>query len=111
MNENAVSIAADGSGNTYVTGYTSSTDFPHPNSAFPNLFGGVDAFVVKMGDSNTISPPPIGDFTIDILDALDFRNGNDVSIATEIVSQVLLIWRESACGCRHRRRSAVAVAR
>ena len=42
-------IAVDGSGNAYVTGFTSSTDFPSGNS-IQNKFGGgtFDAFVTKI---------------------------------------------------------------
>ena len=41
-------IAIDGSGNAYVTGFTSSTDFPTKNPLQPILGGGNDAFVLKL---------------------------------------------------------------
>lgn len=41
-------IAVDDSGNAYVTGYTSSTDFPTVNAVQPAFGGGGDAFVVKL---------------------------------------------------------------
>ena len=44
-------IAVDPSGNIYVTGSTSSTDFPSVNALYPNLWGPVDAFVVKLNNS------------------------------------------------------------
>jgi hypothetical protein len=48
-----VSIAVDSAGNAYVTGPTSSTDFPTANAIQP-AFGGVwDAFVTKINASGT----------------------------------------------------------
>jgi hypothetical protein len=41
-------IAADGSGNAYVAGYTSSTDFPTANALQPEYGGVYDAFVTKL---------------------------------------------------------------
>jgi YVTN family beta-propeller protein len=41
-------IAADRKGNAYVTGYTTSTDFPTLNALQPTLQGTKDAFVVKL---------------------------------------------------------------
>jgi hypothetical protein len=41
-------IAADTLGNAYVTGYTSSTDFPTMNPLQPANGGGEDAFVAKL---------------------------------------------------------------
>jgi len=46
-------IAVDGPGSAYVTGYTSSTDFPPPISAGSNG-GATDVFVAKI---NTGAPP------------------------------------------------------
>jgi len=48
--EQAKGIAVDGSGNAYVTGLTSSTDFP--TETLQASGGGTDAFVAKIG------PPP-----------------------------------------------------
>ncbi|MFZ1639892.1 MAG: SBBP repeat-containing protein [Candidatus Contendobacter sp.] len=48
-------IAVDGSGNAYVTGYTTSTDFPKKNAKYPNLWGPTDAFVFKLSsDGQTV---------------------------------------------------------
>ena len=46
----ATAIAIDGSGNAYVTGYTSSTNFPIVGGAFQASYGGGfnDAFVTKL---------------------------------------------------------------
>jgi Bacterial Ig-like domain (group 3)/Abnormal spindle-like microcephaly-assoc'd, ASPM-SPD-2-Hydin/Beta-propeller repeat len=41
-------IAADSAGNAYVTGGTSSTDFPTANALQPTNHGGYDAFVTKI---------------------------------------------------------------
>jgi len=48
-------IAVDSSGNAYVTGFTSSTNFPTTDSAFQTTFGGgpFDAFVTKLNATGT----------------------------------------------------------
>jgi hypothetical protein len=46
-------IAVDAAGNTYVTGYTTSTDFPTANSLQPANAGGYDAFVAKLNAAGT----------------------------------------------------------
>src|SRR5439155_5615430 len=46
-------IAVDTAGNAYVTGYTSSTDFPTANPLQPTLDGGLDAFVAKLNASGS----------------------------------------------------------
>jgi hypothetical protein len=47
------SIAVDSSGNSYVTGYTSSTNFPIVNAGQPVNGGGNDTFVLKLNASGT----------------------------------------------------------
>jgi hypothetical protein len=42
------SIAIDSAGNAYVTGYTTSNNFPVQNAYQPNLIGSQDAFVTKV---------------------------------------------------------------
>ncbi len=47
-------IAVDGAGNAYVTGYTSSTNFPTTTGAFQTNYGGApDAFVTKLNATGT----------------------------------------------------------
>ncbi len=46
-------IAADASGNAYVTGMTGSVDFPTANALQPQSGGGVDAFVATLNPSGT----------------------------------------------------------
>ncbi len=52
--QRGLSIAVDGRGNAYVTGYTNSTDFPTAN-AVQNAFAGgnADAFVLKLNASGS----------------------------------------------------------
>lgn len=53
--ELATGIAVDTKGNAYVTGRTDSTDFPTVHPKYPNLWGGVDAFVFKLSsDGQTV---------------------------------------------------------
>jgi hypothetical protein len=48
------SIAVDGAGQAYVTGYTTSTNFPTTQGAYQNSFGGErDAFVAKFNSSGS----------------------------------------------------------
>src|SRR5207244_9966715 len=49
-----IAIAVDGSGNAYVTGNTSSTNFPTTPGAFqPTSSGGQQAFVTKLNASGS----------------------------------------------------------
>jgi hypothetical protein len=52
--DGATSVAIDGSGNAYVTGYTSSSNFPTKNAFQKNYGGGQDdAFVTKIDAAGT----------------------------------------------------------
>ena len=58
----ATGIAVDGAGNAYVTGYTTSTNFPTTHGAFQTVHAGgtYDAFVAKLNDTGSgWSTPPI----------------------------------------------------
>lgn len=50
----ATGIAVDAAGNAYVTGRTSSADFPVTSEAFQKTGGGEDCFVVKLSPSGAI---------------------------------------------------------
>ena len=75
-------IAVDGSGNAYVTGLTSSSDFPTLNPYLATLQGGeVDAFVTKLSGQPVDRPPsvnPVSDITRQEGDTVSF-----VVIATD----------------------------
>jgi Beta-propeller repeat len=47
--EQGLGIAVDGEGRAYVTGSTSSTDFPITPVTFDTSFDGGDAFMTKLG--------------------------------------------------------------
>jgi hypothetical protein len=54
-NDQGFGIALDLAGNAYVTGFTTSSDFPTTPGAFDTTFNGlVDAFIVKIAD---VGPP------------------------------------------------------
>lgn len=50
----AAALAVDSSGNSYVTGYTFSTNYPSSSALQPSLGGSVDAFVTKLSPSGAI---------------------------------------------------------
>ena len=56
-NDAATGVAVDSSGNAYVTGFTFSTDFPHPGSPYSTQCGGCpsedDAFVTEINAAFT----------------------------------------------------------
>jgi uncharacterized repeat protein (TIGR01451 family) len=57
-------IALDASSNAYITGYTTSTNFPTATPLQPASAGGQDAFVVKITDA-----APAADYSISIVPA------------------------------------------
>jgi len=87
-------IATDLSGNAYVTGYTSSTDFPTQN-AFQNDFGGIyytDAFVTRIntnqsGASSLIYSTFLGGSYIDSAGNIAVDNSNNVYVTGETRSR------------------------
>lgn len=52
--QEGLAVAVDSEGNSYVTGYTSSPDFPAVNAADSSLGGFWDAFVTKLDPSGAI---------------------------------------------------------
>ena len=55
--EDCTGIAIDGIGNAYVTGSTSSVDFPTVNARYPHLWGTSDAFVAKISPAGALDTP------------------------------------------------------
>jgi hypothetical protein len=54
-NEEAIGIQADAAGNAFVTGFTTSSDFPVTAGAFDTSIGGLyDAFVMKLDPAGNI---------------------------------------------------------
>jgi len=53
-------LAVDPSGNAYISGWTSSADFPATPGAFQTSFAGppFDAFLVKIAELQTSQPQP-----------------------------------------------------
>jgi hypothetical protein len=52
--DRAFGIAADASGNAYVTGWTTSTDFPQVRGLQLSSAGGKDVFIAKLDGSGTV---------------------------------------------------------
>lgn len=77
-NEGGEGIALDGSGNAYITGDTTSTDFPTTVGAFDTSFNGsFDAFVTKLNPSGS-APLVYSTFLGDV----GFDSGNDLAVDT-----------------------------
>jgi hypothetical protein len=53
--DSGTAIAVDGAGNAYVTGWTTSTNFPTANPLQPSNDGGEDAFVAKLSPSGALN--------------------------------------------------------
>jgi Bacterial Ig-like domain (group 3)/Beta-propeller repeat len=71
-NDDGYGIAVDGSGNAYITGGTSSSNFPTTSGAFQTIFGGsgqnnIDSFVTKLnaGGSDLIYSTYLGGSSAD----------------------------------------------
>jgi hypothetical protein len=78
----AKDIAADQSGSVWVTGYTSSGNFPTRNALFPLLDGKLDAFVTQLSESgNTLAfSTYFGGGSNDIGNAISIDSSGDVYI-------------------------------
>ncbi|MEW6741757.1 MAG: SBBP repeat-containing protein [Planctomycetota bacterium] len=75
LDDEGTAVAIDGDGAVYVTGYTSSLDFPATPGAFDTTFGGVaDAFLAKL------------DPTGSTLVYATFLGGTDYDCGTEVVA-------------------------
>jgi uncharacterized protein (TIGR03437 family) len=59
-NDGAVALAVDASGNAYVAGATTSTDFPVMNASQPKFGGMGGAAVVRTGDAFVVKLDPTG---------------------------------------------------
>ena len=76
-NDYGFAIAIDGSANTYVTGYTVSSDFPTTSDAYDQDFGGEwDVFIIKISSS----------IRLPIFDGHDFAGSGSSDIS---------VWRPS----------------
>lgn len=93
-------IGIDAAGNAYVTGETSSSNFPTESPSLPSAGGG-DAFVAKIGEPITNNPPVCtsaqpsvpslwrADRTMDAISILGVTdpNGNPITITYSAVTQ------------------------
>jgi Beta-propeller repeat/Dockerin type I domain len=64
------SIAADGSGYVYVTGYTGSSNFPTQNPYSGTGYGSYDAFVTKLREIGYLCGDADGERSVNIADAV-----------------------------------------
>jgi hypothetical protein len=79
------SIVVDGGGNAYVTGFTSSTNFPMASPLQPMLGGTFDAFIAKIAD--TSMPPAdlvVRDLTVS---STNPAPGDAISVSFSIMNQ------------------------
>jgi hypothetical protein len=85
-------IAADGSGNAYVTGYTTSVDFPTMNPLQPVNGGGGDwdVFVAKIAGGPVLVPPNLsfGNQTVGITSAPKVSTMTNTSDATLTITSI-----------------------
>ena len=75
--DTGIGIAVDAAGNAYVTGHTTSTDFPVLNAYQTSFGGNYDAFVTKLTDA---APPASADLSVSNVDAPDpVLQGNNIT--------------------------------
>ncbi|HEY6769282.1 MAG TPA: SBBP repeat-containing protein [Candidatus Sulfotelmatobacter sp.] len=81
--ENTYSIAADASGNVYVTGTTESTDFPTQGAVQASNAGNEDAFVTKLNSTGTalVYSTYLGGAATDFAFSLALNSAGDVYVA------------------------------
>ena len=73
--DNGMGIAVDASGNAYITGFTSSTDFPTTSGAFQTTYGGSgDAFVTMLNSTGS------GLLYSTYLGGSDAEQGNNIAV-------------------------------
>jgi hypothetical protein len=86
--EYATSIALDSTGAAYVTGITSSSNFPVKNALIPALRGGIDAFVVKFAASGPqhVYSTYLGGASVDLANAIAVDSTGNAYIAGAIWS-------------------------
>jgi hypothetical protein len=75
-NDNATGIAVDSAGNAYVTGETTSTDFPTKNPLEPTYFGNGDAFVTKLDPAGSAL---VYSTYLDVALDYDYASGNAIA--------------------------------
>jgi hypothetical protein len=94
-------IAVDAAGNAYVTGFTTSSDFPTASPLQATNGGSEDAFVTKIGDPSTNQPPvcsaavanpaslwtPNGQFVPIVVTGVTDPDGDSVTITVTTVTQ------------------------
>lgn len=81
--DNATSIAVDNSGNAYLTGETSSTNFPVLNALHPTLTGLSDAFVAELNSTGSalIYSTYLGGHSTDVGNAIAIDNSGNAYVA------------------------------
>ncbi len=76
-------LAVDSLGNVYVTGFTSSLNFPTKNALQPALAGGQDIFITKLGPdgASLVFSTYLGGTGLDTIAAIALDSSNNVVLA------------------------------
>ena len=92
--DRALGLVLDNSGNAYVTGSTTSTDFPAVNAFQPRLAGGKDAFVFKLNPNGNglVYSSYYGGRGNDIGNGIAINSSGNAFITGETVSTDLPIY-------------------